>query len=55
MTTILMLERAEMTAAGVIAALVVAASIIDGYAGLVTTLVSDVFGALRRSQKGPQQ
>jgi hypothetical protein len=37
-----------LIAAGVIVALVVAASIFDGYLGLVATLVSDAFGALRR-------
>jgi hypothetical protein len=35
MTTILMLERAGMIAAGVIVAVVVATSIIDGWCGLV--------------------
>ena len=37
-----------LTAAGAIAVLVVAISFADTYLGLVVTLVSDVFGALRR-------
>jgi hypothetical protein len=37
-----------MTTILILVTLVVAASIIDGYAGLVAALVSDVFGAIRR-------
>lgn len=36
-----------LIAAGVIAAVVVAASVVDGYCGLVATLVSDLWGAIR--------
>jgi hypothetical protein len=41
-----------MTAAGVIVAVVVATSIIDGWIGLLATLVSDFFGAIRRLGEG---
>ena len=48
MTTALdALERAEMTVAGVIAVVVVAASIVDGWIGLLATLARDVFGVGR--------
>jgi len=43
-----------LTAAGVTAVVVVAMSFVDLGVGIVTTLVSDVFGALRRSRKGSQ-
>ena len=52
MTTILMLERAEMTVAGGIAAFVVAASLIDLSFGLLATLAHDALGAIRRLGKG---
>ena len=41
-----------LTAAGVTAVAVVAVSFIDLAVGILITLVSDVFGALRRSRKG---
>jgi hypothetical protein len=39
----------------VIAAIVIAVSLVDLGLGLLVTLVSDVFGALRGSGKGTQQ
>ena len=44
-----------LTAAGVTAVVVVAVSFIDLGVGIVTALVSDVFGALRRLPKGSQK
>lgn len=44
-----------VTAAGVIAVVVVAASIVDGWIGLLATLASDVLGAMRRPEKGSPQ
>jgi hypothetical protein len=44
---VLAVSNILMTVAGVIVALVVAASIVDGYIGLIATLASDVF---RRSK-----
>jgi hypothetical protein len=35
-----------------IAVIILCASIVDGWIGLLATLVSDVFGAVRRSGKG---
>jgi hypothetical protein len=44
-----------LTVAGVIAALVVAATIVDGWIGLLVTLGTDVLGAMRRPEKGSRQ
>ena len=41
-----------LTVAWVTAVVVVAVSFVDLGVGIVTTLVSDVFGAVRRSGKG---
>ena len=44
-----------LTVLGVIAAIVIAVSLVDLGLGLLVTLASDAFGALRRLGKGTQQ